>query len=197
MKRLLLSFVLGCAILAFLNAESEEEKKLMKFWGVPWRTTIADAKELLKAKNCKILEEGQTKDGCYGLVCEGTFGGEEAEIYFFFYKDHLFSGKIYYAYKQGEVVNSYTEVKRLLEKKYGSATYTEEAKLASHGEDALSNELLIKNEGLKFASKWEFSDENYIIVNITDKLGIRIIYTNNSLRNKAIQEMEDIKLKDF
>lgn len=197
MKKLLLSFVFGFSILAFLSAEGEEEKKLASFWGVPWRTTIADAKELLKAKSCKLLEEGNTKDGCYGLVCEGSFGGEEAEIYFFFYKDRLFSGKIYYPYKQGEVINSYTEVKRLLEKKYGNATYVEEAKLGSYGEDTLSNELLIKNEGLKFASKWEFSDENYIIVNITDKLGVRIIYTNNSLRSKAIKEMEDIKLSDF
>ena len=196
MKKLLLSFIFGFAILVFLNAEGEGEKKLMAFWGVPWRTTIADAKELLKAKSCKLLEEGNTKDGCYGLVCEGTFAGEEAEIYFFFYKDRLFSGKIYYPYKQGEVVGSYTEVKRLLEKKYGNATYVEESKLNSY-EDALSNELLIKNEGLKFASKWEFTDENYIIVNITDKLGVRIIYTNNGLRTKAIQEMEDLKLSDF
>jgi len=197
MKKKLLPFVFGFAVLTFLGAETEDEKKLATFWGVPWRTTIADTKELLKAKNCKLLEEGNTKDGCYGLVCEGTFGGEEAEIYFFFYKDRLFSGKIYYPYKQGEALNSYTEVKRLLEKKYGNATYVEEAKLSRYGEDVLSSELLIKNEGLKFASKWEFNDENYIIVNITDKLGVRIIYTHNGLRSKAIKEMEDIKLSDF
>jgi len=148
MKKLLLSFIFSFAFLALFSVEDENEKKLATFWGVPWKTTISDAKELLKAKSCKLLEEGNTKDGCYGLVCEGTFGGEEAEIYFFFYKDRLFSGKIYYPYKQGEVVNSYTEVKRLLEKKYGKATYVEEAKLNNSSEDALSNELLIKNESL-------------------------------------------------
>ena len=183
--------------MSFLSAEGEEEKKLASFWGVPWRSSVNDVKELLKSKSCQLLEEGNTKDGCYGLVCDGTFGGEVAEIYFFFYKDRLFSGKIYYPYKQGQAISSYMEVKRLLEKKYGSATYVEEAKLANYGEDSLSGELLIKNEGLKFASKWEFDDENYIIVNITDKLGTRVIYTNNALRGKAIKEMEDVKLKDF
>jgi|GEM_PF-1000500 len=198
MKKLLLSLVFCFVVLFALNAqEAEEGKKLATFWGVPWRTSVNDVKELLKNKNCKLLEEGNTKDGCYGLVCDGTFGGEMAEIYFFFYKDRLFSGKIYYPYRQGEAVSSYMEVKRLLEKKYGNATYVEEAKLSTYGEDSISGELLIKNEGLKFASKWEFSDDNYIIINITDKLGTRVIYTNNALRAKAIKEMEELKLNDF
>lgn len=198
MKKLLLSLMFCFVVLLALTAQDAEEgKKLATFWGVPWRTSVNDVKELLKNKNCKLLEEGNTKDGCYGLVCDGTFGGEMAEIYFFFYKDRLFSGKIYYPHKQGEAVNSYMEIKRLLEKKYGNATYVEEAKLSEYGEDSISSELLIKNEGLKFASKWEFSDDNYIIVNITDKLGTRIIYTNNALRTKAIKEIEELKLNDF
>lgn len=197
MKKALVSFMFIFCMCFVLTAQGEEEKKLATFWGVPWRTSVNDVKEILKNKNCKLLEEGNTKDGCYGLVCDGTFGGEMAEIYFFFYKDRLFSGKIYYPYKEGEAVNTYMEVKRLLEKKYGSATYVEEASLKNYGEDEVSGELLIRSEGLKFASKWDFSDENYIIINITEKLGTRLIYTNNSLRMKAIKEMEDIKLNDF
>lgn len=192
-----MSFIFIFAIIFALNAEGEEETKLATFWGVSWRTTVNDVKEILKSRNCQLIEEGETKDGCYGIVCNGTFAGEMVEIYFFFYKDHFFSGKIYYPYKQGEVLSTYNEIKRLLEKKYGNAKYVDEADLKQHNEDSLSSELLIKNEGLKFATKWEFSDQNYIILNITDNLNIRLIYTNDFLRTKAIKEQEDIKLKDF
>lgn len=197
MKKTLISLVFVSVVVFLLNAEGEEEKKLGTFWGVPWRTSINDVKGALKNKDCKLKEEGITKDGCYGLVCDGTFGGNKAEIYFFFYKDRLFSGKIYYPYKEGEAINTYSEMKRLLEKKYGNASYTDEAKLSTYNEDNSSGELLIKTEGLKFASKWDFSDENYIIINITKELGTRIIYTNNSLRSKALQELENLKLNDF
>ena len=197
MKKTLISLVLISVVVFLLNAEGEEEKKLGTFWGVPWRTSVNDVKGALKNKDCKLKEEGITKDGCYGLVCDGTFGGNKAEIYFFFYKDRLFSGKIYYPYKEGEAINTYSEMKRLLEKKYGNASYTDEAKLSTYNEDNSSGELLIKTEGLKFASKWDFSDENYIIINITKELGTRIIYTNNSLRSKALQELENLKLNDF
>lgn len=197
MKKTLISLVFVSVVVFLLNAEGEEEKKLGTFWGVPWRTSVNDVKGALKNKDCKLKEEGITKDGCYGLVCDGTFGGNKAEIYFFFYKDRLFSGKIYYPYKEGEAINTYSEMKRLLEKKYGNASYTDEAKLSTYNEDNSSGELLIKTEGLKFASKWDFSDENYIIINITKELGTRIIYTNNSLRSKALQELENLKLNDF
>ncbi len=197
MKKFLPLFIFFLFISTFLSAQGEVSKQLATFWGIAWRSSVDDVKELIKNKNCHLLEEGETKDGCYGLVCNGTFGGEQAKIYFFFYKDRLFSGKIYYAYRIGEAINSYMGVKRLLEKKYGDATYVEEAKPSIDAENPLSAESLIKNEGLKFASKWEFDDENYIIVNITDELGVRIIYTNNVLREKAIKEMEDAKLKDF
>ena len=197
MKKTLISLVFVSVVVFLLNAEGEEEKKLGTFWGVPWRTSVNDVKGALKNKDCKLKEEGITKDGCYGLVCDGTFGGNKAEIYFFFYKDRLFSGKIYYPYKEGEAINTYLEMKRLLEKKYGNASYTDEAKLSTYNEDNSSGELLIKSEGLKFASKWDFSDENYIILNITKELGTRIIYTNNSLRSKALQELENLKLNDF
>lgn len=197
MKKTLISLVFVSVVVFLLNAEGEEEKKLGTFWGVPWRTSINDVKGALKNKDCKLKEEGITKDGCYGLVCDGTFGGNKAEIYFFFYKDRLFSGKIYYPYKEGEAINTYLEMKRLLEKKYGNASYTDEAKLSTYNEDNSSGELLIKTEGLKFASKWDFNDENYIILNITKELGTRIIYTNNSLRSKALQELENLKLNDF
>jgi len=197
MKKTLISLVFVSVVVFLLNAEGEEEKKLGTFWGVPWRTSINDVKGALKNKDCKLKEEGITKDGCYGLVCDGTFGGNKAEIYFFFYKDRLFSGKIYYPYKEGEAINTYLEMKRLLEKKYGNASYTDEAKLSTYNEDNSSGELLIKTEGLKFASKWDFNDENYIIINITKELGTRIIYTNNSLRSKALQELENLKLNDF
>lgn len=197
MKKTLISLVFVSVVVFLLNAEGEEEKKLGTFWGVPWRTSVNDVKGALKNKDCKLKEEGITKDGCYGLVCDGTFGGNKAEIYFFFYKDRLFSGKIYYPYKEGEAINTYLEMKRLLEKKYGNASYTDEAKLSTYNEDNSSGELLIKTEGLKFASKWDFNDENYIIINITKELGTRIIYTNNSLRSKALQELENLKLNDF
>ena len=197
MKKTLISLVFISVVVFLLNAEGEEEKKLGTFWGVPWRTSVNDVKGALKNKDCKLKEEGTTKDGCYGLVCDGIFGGNKAEIYFFFYKDRLFSGKIYYPYKEGEAINTYLEMKRLLEKKYGNASYTDEAKLSTYNEDNSSGELLIKTEGLKFASKWDFNDENYIIINITKELGTRIIYTNNSLRSKALQELENLKLNDF
>jgi len=197
MKKGLISLMFICVIALLLNAESEEEKKLGTFWGVPWRTSINDVKGMLKNKDCKLIEEGATKDGCYGLICDGTFAGSKTEIRFFFYKDRLFSGRIYYPYKEGEALNTYMEVKHLLEKKYGDATYIEEAKMSTYNEDKRSGELLIKSEGLKFASKWEFNDENYIIVNITKELGTLITYTNNSLRNKALKEQEEAKLNDF
>ena len=66
-----------------------------------------------------------------------------------------------------------------------------------YNENSSSGELLIKSEGLKFASKWEFSDENYIIVNITKDLGTLVTYTNNALRNNALKEQEEVKLNDF
>ncbi|MGP1439069.1 MAG: hypothetical protein ACTTKH_08370 [Treponema sp.] len=197
MKKGLISLMFICVVAFILNAEGEKEKKLASFWGVPWRTSVNDVKGILKNKNCQLMEEGATKDGCYGLVCNGTFGGSKAEIYFFFYKDRLFSGKIYYPYKECEALNTYMEVKHLLEKKYGNATYTDEAKLSTYNEDNSSGELLIKSEGLKFASKWDFGDENYIIINITKDLGTRVIYTNNTLRTKALKEQEDVKLSDF
>ena len=196
MKKGLISLMFICVVL-LLNAQDEEEKKLGTFWGVPWRTSVNDVKGMLKSKDCKLIEEGTTKDGCYGLVCDGKFAGSKAEIRFFFYKDRLFTGRIYYPYKEGEALNSYMEVKRLLEKKYGNATYVEEAKTSVYNENSSSTELLIKSEGLQFASKWEFSDENYIIVNITKDLGTLVTYTNNSLRNNALKEQEEVKLNDF
>ncbi|MGP1415702.1 MAG: hypothetical protein ACTTJ6_07250 [Treponema sp.] len=197
MRKGLISLLFICVVVLFLNAEDEPEKKLGTFWGVPWRTSINDVKGLLKNKDCKLIEEGTTKDGCYGLICDGTFAGSKAEIRFFFYKDRLFSGRIYYPYKEGEVLNTYMEVKRLLEKKYGNATYVEEAKLSVYNENSTSGELLIKSEGLKFAAKWEFTDENYIIINVTKDLGTLVTYTSNSLRNKALKEQEEVKLNDF
>lgn len=197
MRKGLISLIFICVTVLLLNAEEEGEKKLGTFWGVPWRTTINDVKGMLKGKDCKLVEEGNTKDGCYGLVCDGKFAGSKAEIRFFFYKDRLFSGRIYYPYKEGEALNTYTELKRLLEKKYGNATYVEEANLKAYNENSASTELLIKSEGLKFASKWEFSDGNYIIVNISKDLGTLITYTNNSLRNNALKEQEEVKLNDF
>ncbi len=196
MKKGLISLMFICVVL-LLNAQDEGEKKLGTFWGVPWRTSVNDVKGMLKSKDCKLIEEGTTKDGCYGLVCDGKFAGSKAEIRFFFYKDRLFTGRIYYPYKEGEALNSYMEVKRLLEKKYGNATYVEEAKTSVYNENSSSTELLIKSEGLQFASKWEFSDENYIIVNITKDLGTLVTYTNNSLRNNALKEQEEVKLNDF
>ena len=196
MKKALLSLTLICVVFILLNAEGEGEKKLGTFWGVPWRTSINDVKGILKNKDCKLIEEGATKDGCYGLICDGSFGGSKAEIRFFFYKDRLFSGRIYYPYKEGKALSIYKEVKDLLEKKYGEATYVEEAKLSAY-EDNNSAELLIKSDSLKFASKWEFNDENYIIINITKDLGTLVTYTNNSLRNKALKEQEEVKLNDF
>ncbi len=197
MRKGLISLMLICFGFVLLNAQTDGEKKLGTFWGVPWRTSVNDVKGILKTKDCKLIEEGSTKDGCYGLVCEGKFAGSKAEIRFFFYKDRLFTGRIYYPYKEGEALNTYTELKRLLEKKYGSATYVEQANLNAYNENSTSAELLIKSEGLKFASKWEFSDENYIIVNVTRDLGTLITYTNSSLRNNALKEQEEVKLNDF
>ena len=94
-------------------------------------------------------------------------------------------------------MNTYTELKRLLEKKYGNATYVEQANLNAYNESSSSAELLIKSEGLKFASKWEFSDDNYIIVNVTRDLGTLITYTNSALRSNALKEQEEVKLNDF
>lgn len=197
MKKGFISLMFICVIALLLNAEAEEEKKLGAFWGVPWRTAINDAKGILKNKDCKLIEEGTTKDGCYGLIYDGTFGGNKAEIRFFFYKDRLFSGRIYYPYKEGKAISTYMDVKNLLEKKYGVATYIEEAKLSTYNADNASTELLIKSEDLKFASKWEFIDENYIIINITKDLGTLVTYTNNSLRSRALKEQEEVKLNDF
>ena len=83
MKRIVIALLMSC-IVGIVFAQVNQT--LEGFWGIKWDSDVETVKDAVKNKGTYPLLDGDKTS----LLYEGTFGGSEARIFFFFYEEKLY-----------------------------------------------------------------------------------------------------------
>ncbi len=184
------------------SSSSNQGKQIHGFWGIPFGSPIAKAKEIILSKDGTALNKDLSDDSRI-VVDGGNFAGRSVFLIVLqFEKDKLFNASVIFEVKlEARVIDFYEAMKTALNEQYFVSKKDLRQFKYPYKDGDGHETTAIKLGKARFTAFWEFPKEgapsDFINLEISENLHVVLTYQDGKLATEAIQKRESKDKQDY